>query len=244
MRPALLVFVALSLIGILLWWFGPSRIQPEQMAPAHVLAFMIIERFPDSLDFIPETRLGEWLDLEATEFQNQTFKEWFLALTQYLDRACLVLHTVEHKESGAFRPHLTAFLHPASSRTEAAEDWIRQKVREKFGEGVTTIVEEDSAQVMRGSKEGQVLFMAAERGWLLVSNSEAGWKDVRLTLDGRAPNLGAKSSFREIQSQVSGDLDLFFYFNGEGLAPLVEEFGYGVRIDGKEVFDAYWVPEP
>jgi len=242
MRPALVVFVVLSLIGILLVWFGPSPIQPEQMAPAHLLGFMIVEKFPDSLDFIPRTKLGEWLDLEAAEFENQTFMEWFLALKQNLDRACLVLHTLERKENGAFRPHFTAFLHPASSRTEAAQDWIRQKVREKFGEGAT-VVEEDSAQVLRGSKEGQVLFMAAERGWLLVSNSEAGWKDVRLTLEGRAPNLGAKSSFREIQSQIRGDLDLFFYFSGEGLAPLVGEFGYGVRIDGKEVFDAYWVPE-
>jgi len=158
MRRALIVLSVVVLIGGLVWMLRPAEFQPEEMAPASLLGLVIVERFPDSLEFLPKTRLGEWLDLEASELQNQLEGEWFVSLKGNVDRACLIIHSFSRKASGAIRPHVTAFLWPKPNRTNAVEDWICREVVKGFGDSNTTIVEEGTAQVIRGSKEGQVLY--------------------------------------------------------------------------------------
>lgn len=244
MRRAAFVLLTVGLIIGLILWLRPADRPLEEMVPADLLGLVIINRVPDSFDFLSETRLGEWFNdgpaLLQSSLAEQAEGEWFFALRESLDRACVMVHTLEKKENGAFRPHLTAFLWPVSGRETAVEDWIRTKVINRFGEDRTKIVKEDSVQVFRGETDGQILYLRHERGYLIISNSEVGWKDVQLTLAGRAPHLGEKESFKDIRSRISQDIDLFFYFSGAGTYPLLPEFGYGVRIEEEHVTDLYW----
>lgn len=239
MRRTLVVIAVLVLLGTSIWMFRAGRLEPAEMVPASLLGMVVINDFPESLDFLPQTKLGEWLDLDPEEIQQRLAVETFAALQRSVDRAVLAVHTLEQKENGALRPHFTAFLWPMPCQTTILEKWIRGEVMKRFGSS-TRISEEGTAQVIRGSRPGQVLFLAREKGWLMVSNSESGWKDVLLTLADRAPSLAAKSSFKGIQSEIGPCGDLFFYYSGEGLDYLLPEFGYSVMIDGEVVTDNYW----
>ena len=218
------------------------------MVPADLAGLVMVNRFPDSLDFLPQTRLGEWLNDDAGLFKarlaEQAEGEWFSVLKESLERACLVVHTLEQKESGAYRPHVTAYLWPLSGRSAAVEEWIQTKVVERFGVDRTTIVQEGAVRVFRGEAVGEVLYLSHERGYLIVSNSESGWKNVQLALAGRAPNLGERRSYKDVRSRIDQGIDLFFYFSGAAAHSLLPEFGYGVRVDKDQVTDLYWEVPP
>jgi hypothetical protein len=119
------------------------------------------------------------------------------------------------------------------------EDWIRRKVVDHFGGSDLSFKEEGPTQVIRGPEKGQVFYLSYESGWMIVSNSESGWKDVQLVLAERGTSLAEKVTFREIVRQLGGEYDLLFYFSGES-GSLLPECGYSVRLDGEEVYDSYY----
>lgn len=239
MRRMMVSLLMIVILGALVWVLAPGETQPLEMVPAQAMGAVLADRFPESLDFLARTRVGEWLDLERLIGQNRPEMEWFSFLRDSLERACLIVHSVERKENGALRPHLTVLLKPGHRRRQFVEDWIRQKVVDRFGGSHVTSRRTDSVEEIRGPEKGQVLYLSMERGWLIVSNSEPGWKDVQLVLAERGPSLEEKQGFREIRSQIGSNYDLFFYFGGEaGL--LLPEFGYGVRVSGDEVVDNYY----
>jgi len=243
MRRTLVLLAIVLLIGALIWLLRSEERKPAELVPASALGLMIVNRFPDSFDFLSETRLGEWLELDPAELENRVAAEWFVALKGSLSRAILILHSVEQKESGSFRPHITAFLRPKFNRALEVKDWIFSEAAERFGKDVARVEEEGSAQVIRGLEAGQVLYVAIEEGWLIVSNSDFGWRDVQLVSSDRLPRLRSKKSFTEIENHIGTHQDLFFYFGGEGVDGLLPEFGYGVTIEGEEVIDSYWAIE-
>jgi hypothetical protein len=243
MWRTLVVIAVLALLGISLWIFRAGGPEPAEMVPASLLVMLVINDFPESMDFLPQTKLGEWLDIDPEEIQSRLAVDSLAALKESVDRAVLAVHTLEKKESGAFRPHFTSFIWPKAGQTATLETWIRGEVLKRFGSG-TRISEEATAQVIRGSQPGQVLFLSKEKGWLMASNSEFGWKEVQLTLADRAPSLATKTSFQDIQSQIGPFGDLFFYFSGKSSEYLLPEFGYSVMIDGEVVTDSYREARP
>jgi hypothetical protein len=138
---------------------------------------------------------------------------------------------------------MTVFLKPEPGCEPLMEDWIRQEVVERFGDRDLLFEEEGSALVLRGPEKGQILYLAYEPGWMIVSNSESGWKDVQLVLARQRASIVEKQSFREIQKQIGSQYDLFLYFGGEG-GWMLPEFGYSVNIDGQHVCDAYYSIDP
>jgi hypothetical protein len=239
MRRTLVALLMGFLLGVLVWMLLPAKVQPIEMIPSRILGLVIADRLPYSLDFLPKTRLGEWLELDQESLQSGPESEWFRLLSENLDKAMLVVHSLERKESGAFRPHMTAFLKPAVNHSLFVENWIKQEVMEHFGVEGVALQEEGSTTVIRGPKGGQILYSSTEGSWLIVSNSESGWKDVQLVLADRAPSLREKKSFGEIRRQIGDEYDLLFYFSGEDDSVL-PEFGYGVQVDGEEVVDTYY----
>jgi hypothetical protein len=244
MRLTLVVVGALLLLVTAIWFFRPGPMEPAELAPSSLLGMVVVNKFPESLDFLPQTRLGEWLDLEPTEIEERLSTEWLDSLKEQVDQAILVIHTLQRKESGALRPHFTVFLWPRSGQGRAVESWIKGEVIKRFGKDSTTIREEGPVQVMRGSKKGEILYLSREKGWVIASNSESGWKDVQLTLANRAPSLADGIGFREIRNNIEADGDLFFYYSGQVGGFLLPEFGYSVIIEGEEVSDLYWSKEP
>ena len=245
MRHALVVFLALVLVGTLFWWFQSPEI--DVMVPSELAGLVIVNRLPDSLDFLPRTRLGEWLDVEPVEIEAklnlEIDREWVDEFRKNLVQAAVILHSLQRRESGSFRPHFTGLLRLRRGWQPYVEEWLEQEVLGRFGEDQTKILEQGPVKVFQGEQDGQIFYMSSEDGWLIFSNSKRGWEAVQLTLAGRRPSLKEIRSFQEVRERVDDTSDLFFYFSGLGTEQFLPEFGYSVRLEGDQVDDSYWAVE-
>lgn len=242
MRP-IVIGAALTLILGLSWLaFVTLSPNPEVYIPADGWAVVEINQMPESVDFLERTRLSNLVDVDASAIQARISEvlsdDDLMVLRQSVDRAWVSLHGVDQKESGAYRPELSVVLSPHVLARKDLRSWIEQAVLSEFGEGAD-ILQKDNLKIIRGPKEGQVLYLGEMEGVLLIANGERAWTSLELTANGSVNSLFENDSFEAIRSHLGDEFDLFLYVAGteDGLIP---RFGYAISLDGRQVADSYY----
>ena len=75
MRRTLGALLASGLVGVLAWVLWPKKEQPIEMVPAQILGLVTADRLPESLGFLPKTRLGEWLEIDPANVEPRRYLE-------------------------------------------------------------------------------------------------------------------------------------------------------------------------
>lgn len=248
MRTPTAGIAILLLLSGLAWWRlpEPSRVEPiDTLVPDNVLALILVREVPDSLDQLSNTQLLQWLTPHLRQAQEKISEE---ELDEYLNlfrenliQASGVIHSLQRKESGAFRVDFTLFLYPKQGRGWGLSRYLAEWGRRIFGADVQTL-EEGPVRIVRGSEEGQILYLVQMPGYLIVSNTGTGWEQTLETLREERPSLAENADFRRVRHALQ-ESEIFVYFRGPRVLPILPEFAYGINLEGKNSTDRYFALE-
>lgn len=242
--PTAGVFILLLLAG-LLWWLLPasSRVEPiDALVPDNVLALILVREVPETLDQLSHTRLAQWLTPHLREVEEKVteeeLEEYLALFREHLVQASGVIHSLQRKDAGSFRIDFTLFLHPRKGRGGGLSRYVEEWGRRLFGP-TAQILEEGPVRILKGSDEGQILYLVQMPGYLVVSNTGAGWEQTLETLRQERPSLAEDSDFKKVRRALQ-ETEIFLYFRGPGVLPVLPEFGYGINLDGQISTDRYY----
>lgn len=240
---ATLLITAILLLG--LWWLLTSVDEPafDRFIPADVFGVLVINSFPDSLEFVSQTRLGEWVEIDlGTRPELRELYESGLvdAIRESVESVWLCIHGIRLSESGSYRIEFTAFMALHHGRGEYLEQKFEDAVTDRFGPEKTSVLDEDGVRILRGEEKGHIFYLSRTAAFLSVSNTRAGWTQVQLARNRTIPSLAESFGYQSIVERLDSRSDLFLYFGGARSFSFLPEFGYTVDIDGKEVRDSYY----
>jgi hypothetical protein len=244
MRHVAAVLAVVALL-IVLWWqlSWAGRPEFERMIPEDVLAVLIVNKFPESLDFLEETRLSEWVEIELgtqpelTHFYQSDLVALFQDSVESLWISINRLHSID---TGEYRIEFTAFIEPRWGAVRSLEEQIADAVLERFGRDDASIVQEGEAKVFRGKEVGHLFYLRSGDGYLMMSNNESGWFESTLASSGAVPSLAGSVNFQEILANVDCSSDLFLFVRASDVYGLFPEFGYSVNLGEGGVEDNYY----
>lgn len=227
----------------LIWVLQPvERSAFEQFVPRDILGLMVLTHLPSRLDFLEHSSLGRWFDLVSQDLEervpDEVREEVVPLFREELENVWLLIHHLEGKPEGSWRIHFTGLLKPQPFQRPALELRIERVVKDIFGSA--QISEHQNVRLYRGSEPGQILYQVQMPDFLLISNSEEGWRKTLRTIAGEEVSLAETSSFRRVQSHLRMDGGLFLYFKANRLFPLFPEFGYLIRWHQDEFSEDYY----
>lgn len=241
------LITATLLLG--LWWQLTKVGEPgfDHFIPADAAGVLVVNRFPDSLEFVSQTRLGEWVEIDlSTRPEVRELYESGLVedIRQNVETVWLCVHTIRPSESGSYRIEFSAFLTPGPGRGADLEQVLEDAVIDRFGEEKTSVLEEDEVRIFRGEEEGHILYLKRTDNFLALSNTKEGWLQSTLAQNQSVPSLAESPGYRRILEHLDSRSDLFLYFGGSRSFSFLPEFGYTIDIEGTEVRDSYYeIPE-
>ncbi len=241
------LITAILLLG--LWWQLTRVDEPafDHLIPADAVGVLVINCFPDSLDFVSQTRLGEWVEIDlGTRPEVRELYESGLVedIKESVETVWLCIHGIRPSESSSYRIDFSAFLAPRPGRGANLERIIEDAVIDRFGEEKTSVLEEDEVRIFRGEEKSHLFYLKRTDNFLAISNTQDGWLQCTLAQNRSIPNLAESSGYRRILEHLDSKSDLFLYFGGSRSFSFLPEFGYSVDIEGTEVRDSYYeVPD-
>ena len=215
-----------TLLAATLWWVDRGRGDWLSRVPPNTLALVVLREIPADLDFLTESRLGEWFDTEglseaAAGLEKQDLEQ-LLAFGQQVHSGWVAVHRVERKTNGALRPHLSGLLRPRQGAGRL-QTWLEAKMAERFTNSTLTVLD-DGSRLIEGQEEGQSLYMQPLGNDLLVANSADGWMRTRFAIS--AGWRETEVSLQEALARPATDWDLLVFFRGPAPADLVPPFLY------------------
>lgn len=240
MKQSAIAAALVLILSGLLWLLLPRRHSVDGWIPSDAMALLVLNQIPDSLDFIEETRLKNWLDVDTGKLAGKIVtSDYVHELSACLDGAWIVLHAIQPKENGSYRIGFSAFLFPRQFQYERVRRILVQAVKERFGSIVEEQQLEGLVEVIRGELPGEIFYITEIESCLLVSNIESGWKSVLARRQGVGEGLREQADFRDICRAVGIDSDVFLYFRGAG--DLVPKFGYAIDLRSSgDIKDRYF----
>jgi len=237
------LIMAILLLG--LWWQLTTVDEPEfdHFIPASAAGVLVVNRFPDSLEFVSQTRLGEWVEIDlGTRPEVRELYESGLVeeIRRSVETVWLCIHTVSPSESSSYRIDFSAFLTPVPGRGANLEQLIEDAVIDRFGEEKTTVLEEDQVRILQGEEKGHIFYLKRAESFLALSNSQDGWLQCTLAQNRSVPSLAESPGYERILEHLDSRSDLFLYFGGSRSFSFLPEFGYTVDLEGAEVRDSYY----
>lgn len=248
MKTPIAGVIVLLLLAGLLWWLlpSPSGVEPiDTLVPNNVLALILIRDVPGSLDQLRETQLAQWVNPYLEKIRGriteEELEEYLTLFRENLLQASGVVHSFRRKESGSFRIDFTLFLHPKKGRGSGLARYVEEWGHRIFGVQAQTL-EEGPVRILKGSEEGQILYMVQMPERLVVSNTGAGWEQTLQTLRQERPSLAEDSDFQKVRHALH-ETEIFLYFRGPDVLPILPEFGYGIDLDDEISTDRYYALE-
>jgi hypothetical protein len=244
MRHLATVLIAATLL-LGLWWLLNGVDEPgfNHFIPADAFGVLIINRFPDSLDFVSQTRLGEWVEIDlGTRPELRDLYESGLVdnIRESGESVWLCVHGIRPSEGGSYRIDFTAFMTLHQGRGEYLEQIIEEAVIDHFGREETLVLDEDGVRILRGDEKGHIFYLSRTASFLTISNTREGWTQVTLARNRTIPSLAESPGYQQIVERLDSSADLFLYFGGARSFSFLPEFGYTIDIDGTEVRDSYF----
>lgn len=249
MRRIWLIVIIFFIVGVTAaaWWlFRTASGNPplEKMIAGDVLGMLLVREFPDSLEYLDQTRLGRWLELKSEDLREEIPESIRWRISELLDRtlqsAGFALHNLEKKENGAWRVHFTAFLMPYAGQEDSLGEALEYWVEHVFGTPEFEVFREGEMRIYRGQDPGEMLYRLDRPEFLLISNSEEGWEKTLETLSGRIPSLYDQISYRKISMEAGENYSVFLYLRAGEILSLAPEFGYAVKWNDGAVKDRYF----
>lgn len=237
----LLTFLGFLMMGLFSDMYG---VRFYRFVPKDVLALIVINNPPSNLEFLNQTRLTSWFDVDPEGIRKRVPKrlreQISLLFQQDLESAWLLIHGATLRSTGAWRLHFSIFLIPRPRHREAVELRIELAVQDLFGVNEIKRSQYNNFQVYRGNQEGEILYKLQDRDFILISNSNEGWQKTLRTTLGKDANLGENTSFQWIKTRLRLDSGLFVYFRGDQLFPFLPEFGYSIYFNENQIRDDYY----
>ncbi len=233
MRTPLFIFsILLALSGTLYRVVGdPSSVYPAAPpVPANVLALAVINRPNENLRLLSQIRL-ESFDVQADDWASgrpealDQLRELSRAGPQ---RLWIVVHGLERRPGGSNKIHFSLWLKWTAGLEQKLEVSIKRLAEALFG-APAEVLEDGEVRLLRGPAPQQLLYQIRLPAWLLVSNSEAGWRQSLDTWSGRRPGLAQRPSFQSLRRRFDLSRGIFLYCDASQVLPFVPEFGYQIR---------------
>jgi hypothetical protein len=242
---AIAVALVLTLLALLWYFFASSDAGYSASIPADSLGVVIVNEFPDSLQFLENSNVSEWLEIDAGQVRDRlAVSEPFLSYFQKnVRRMWICLHQLEQKDRGTFRIHFSAFVNVRRSQSKSFEQWLAESVTKAFGEGKTEIIRRQMVTTFRGEEPGHLLYHSVRPDCHVLSNSEEGWRALQQVEAGAKMGLSDLSGFQAVAAEIGLQRDVVVYFRGAGVRWLLPEFGYGLDFEGNQVSDDYFEVE-
>ena len=231
MRARHLILPLWSLLSLLLLWvFRPvGEAVMEDLIPEDILALAVITDPPSDLDFLRQTRLAAWLNVDPEAGLVRELAGALPVFSREVRKAWLIVHALEHRADDRWRLHFTLLLIPRTDRAAMLEEQIASMVWERFGAGTVDVVDRDSVRIYTGKEPGEILYQVRTPDYLMLSNSQDGWEKMLGTELGTESSLADNLSFQKVRSRLAGDAGLFLYVRSGRLLPMLPEFGYSLR---------------
>lgn len=241
----LVAALIVAILVLALWWqlARVDTVEFERLIPADILAVLVINRFPNSLDFVEQTRLRDWIEIDLNdrpEIRELYDSDLFETMRRDVENMWLCLHGISLSEGGAYRIDFTAYVMPKKGLGQHLVQVIETAVVARFGSDGTSLLEEDEVRSFRGEQKGHIFYLKQTEGFLAMSNTEAGWLQCSLAQGKQIPSLSESPSYRRIVENLDLDSDLFLYFRGSRALISLPGFGYTVDIEENSVRDAYY----
>ncbi len=240
-QPVIATLILLSVsAAIFLGLKGRAEVDLLRAAPASALAALVVNDPASDLDLADRIDWGDWFSGDPAGLLERIpapVREQMEALMdEDLEKALLIVHRLEKRESGAWKIHFTALLRPKARRGLMAERRIEAAIVSVFGSSMTT-TERESLRIYQGERPEQTLHQVRLPGFLVVSNTGEGRDEVLGSWIGKRPRLTGRRGFQFVAERLPTDRGLFFYCDCAKLLPLLPEFGYQIQRVGGQVRD-------
>lgn len=248
MRNAIGFGLGLLILLPAIWWVLPSGPGPLDVAPAGIEAVLVLNRVPESLDFLSQTRLAGQIDREemvelAGRLSESAAGDWLRESREWVDSAAFIVFELTPREPGTYRVGfglVLEFRPLARLRMSTVARQIAELAAGKFREDGEVVIIQEPVLVVRGVKPGQVLFLEEARDLLLISNQEEYRRQLAGAARGQAGRLVDDPGFQLGLQKVSPASDLFLYARGQDRFGLIPRFLWGLELEGGAVKESYF----
>jgi hypothetical protein len=243
----ILTFAAVLLLSLSL--FLQSLPKPEYsfeaLVPSDVLALAILDKPPASFDFLDHANVTQWVDIDLQaareRIPEEVRTEAASLFQQDLESAWLLIHSIEQHQD-AWRPNFTLVLVPKRFHAELLELRAELITIKVLGKGQAVVLDEGEIRVYRGGEEsGRVLYRVRMPGFLLISNSWEGLGKTLQVFARRQPSLASRTAFQRVKAHLGLRRGLFLYVDSSRVFPLLPQFGYGIKWNGGEIQDKFYM---
>lgn len=243
----LLILMGLFILSLVLLGFLqiPDSNAFDQIIPDDILALVVLSNPPSNWDFLGQTKLKQWLDLNHEAFlgnmSDQLKDLLLLQFVREVESIWFFVHHLSQQQDKAWRVHFTALLVPHSSqRTQVLELPIKMAITRVFGAGNVETSENKNILTYTGRHSGQVLYQIRMPDYLMISNSVDGWQKTLRAATGSEDNLSQNPFFQKVKSRLRIDDGLFLYFRADQLFPLLPKFGYLISWQTGQFSEQYY----
>lgn len=175
--------------------------------------------------------MADWAEVDSSNLDQLVDQRWGTysgLFDQGVARAWIAVHGLERKPEGALKIHFTAILVPRMFRLSAIREWIEEKTKARFEQAEFKQLGKAGITEIRGTRTGQLLYLAEREGALVVSNTELG----RLIASGdpMGPTLDEHPQFEQAR-ELGLHHDIFLLVRGSRLLSAFPDFAYALDIE-------------
>ncbi len=233
MRSAVLVCLLLTAASG--WLFlaadspaeAPFEIPP---LPANLLGYAVVNEPRANLALLREIRL-EALELDARDLEagvSPVLDGLEQLAATGAPHLWILIHGLERRPDAPGKIHFSLLVRRSPEREAQLEEAVRGLAESLF-QAPARLLEDGRVRLLLGPSPRQTLYQVRLPRWLVISNSEQGWKQTLDVWAGRAPSQASRAAYRNLRRRFDFGEGIFVYGDGRQVLPLLPEFGYQLR---------------